>query len=441
MSMAIAFTDHVFTLIWPIPRDMTAMTRPNLTIDPARLWRDLMETARFGGTPRGGIRRLTLSEEDRQVRDWFRATCEGLGCTVTIDDVGNMFARRPGRDNDLPPIAVGSHLDTQPTGGKFDGVLGVLAGVEMLRTMVAAGYVTTAPLEIINWTNEEGSRFAPAMLASGVFAGVFPPAYAHDRKDRDGIAFGTALDAIGYRGPEKPGGHRLGALFELHIEQGPILEAEDKTIGIVTGVQAARWYEVTVTGQDAHTGATPMSLRKDALLGAARIVDGINALTMRPAHKGTNGSVGLLEVSPNSRNTVPGSVFFCVDLRHPDDSRLDALEADFRTLLSETLTPLDLAYEETCIWSSPAVHFDPRLIDCVRHGALRHNLPTRELVSGAGHDAAYIARIAPTTMIFVPCAGGVSHNESESATITDCGAGTQVLLEAVIELDQRLHGS
>ena len=417
------------------------MTRPNLTIDPARLWNDLMETARFGGTPKGGIRRLTLSEEDRQVRDWFRTTCEGLGCTVTVDDVGNMFARRPGRNNDLPPIAIGSHLDTQPTGGRFDGVLGVLAGVEVLRTMKAAGYVTTAPIEVINWTNEEGSRFAPAMLASGVFAGVFPADYAHGRMDRDGVAFSAALDAIGYRGPEKPGGHKLGAMFELHIEQGPILEAENRTIGIVTGVQAARWYEVTVTGQDAHTGATPMHLRKDALLGAARIVDGLNALAARPEHRGTNASVGLLEVSPNSRNTVPGTVFFCVDLRHPEDSRLDALEAGFRALLARTLPDIGLAFEETCIWTSPAVHFDAALIDCVRHGAARHNLPTRELVSGAGHDAAYIARVAPTTMIFVPCAGGVSHNESESATIADCGAGTQVLLEAVIECDQRMNGA
>jgi beta-ureidopropionase / N-carbamoyl-L-amino-acid hydrolase len=441
MSMAIAFICHAFRLAGSLSKGMTPMTRLNLIIDPARLWNDLMETARFGGTARGGIRRLTLSDEDRQVRDWFRTTCEELGCTVSIDDVGNMFARRAGRNNDLPPIAIGSHLDTQPTGGKFDGVLGVLAGVEVLRTMVTAEYVTTAPIEVINWTNEEGSRFAPAMLASGVFAGVFPPGYAHERKDRDGVSFGTALDAIGYRGPEKPGGHRLGAMFELHIEQGPILEAENRTIGIVTGVQAARWYEVTVTGQDAHTGATPMNLRKDALLGAARIVDRLNALTALPVHKGTNASVGLLEVAPNSRNTVPGSVFFCVDLRHPEDSRLDALEAGFRALLGETLAPLGLSWEETCIWSSPAVHFDPRLIDCVRHGAARHNLPTRELVSGAGHDAAYIARVAPTTMIFVPCAGGVSHNESESATIADCGAGTQVLLEAVIEFDQRMHGA
>lgn len=417
------------------------MTRPNLTIDPARLWNDLMETARFGATARGGIRRLTLSEEDRQVRDWFRATCEGLGCTVTVDDVGTMYARRPGRDNSLPPIAIGSHLDTQPTGGKFDGILGVLAGIEVLRTMAAAGYVTTAPLEVINWTNEEGSRFAPAMLASGVFAGVFPPGYALERADRDGIAFGTALDGIGYRGAVAHRGHRLGAMFELHIEQGPILEAEEKTIGVVTGVQGVRWYEVTVTGQDAHTGATPMHLRKDALLGAARVVDGLSALAARPEHKGSNASVGLLEVSPNSRNTVPGSVFFCVDLRHPEDDRLDALEAGFRAMLRDSLTPLGLTWEESCIWSSPAVHFDTRLIDCVRHGAARHALPTRDLVSGAGHDAAYIARVAPTTMIFVPCAGGISHNEAESATLGDCGAGAQVLLEAVIECDQRLNGA
>jgi N-carbamoyl-L-amino-acid hydrolase len=417
------------------------MIRPNLPVDPARLWNDLTETARIGGTPGGGIRRLTLSDEDRQVRDWFRATCEALDCVVSVDSVGNMFARRAGRNEALPPIAIGSHLDTQPTGGRFDGVLGVLAGIEVLRTLKAAGYVTHAPVEVVNWTNEEGARFAPAMLASGVFAGVFTQAYADERTDRNGIAFGQALEAIGYRGPARPGDHRLSAMFELHIEQGPILEAEGATIGIVTGVQATRWYEITVTGQDAHTGATPMHLRKDALLGAARLVDAVNGLATEGKHPGSNASVGLLEVSPNSRNTVPGSVFLCVDLRHPDDTRLDALEADFRAVLGKVLEPLGLTWEESCIWSSPAVRFDAGLIDCVRRGAERHGFGTREVVSGAGHDAAYVARVAPTTMIFVPCAGGVSHNEAESATLADCGAGAQVLLEAVIDFDQRTFGA
>src|SRR5690242_11153974 len=245
----------------------------NLAINPQRLWDTIMETAKFGGTVKGGIRRLTLSDEDKRVRDWFKAQCEALGCTVEVDEVGNMFARRPGKNNALPPICMGSHLDTQPTGGKFDGVLGVLGALEVMRTLHATGYETNAPLEIVNWTNEEGSRFAPAMLASGVFAGAFTRDFAYRREDRDGKSFAAELDRIGYKGDEPVGKRKLGAMFELHIEQGPILEAEGKMIGVVTGVQGMRWYEVTVHGQEAHTGATPMNLRKNALLGASRMVE------------------------------------------------------------------------------------------------------------------------------------------------------------------------
>ncbi len=413
--------------------------RTNLTIDPQRLWDTLMETARFGGTAKGGIKRLTLTDEDKQVRDWFKAQAESLGCTVTVDEVGNMFARRPGRRDDLPPIAIGSHLDTQPTGGKFDGVLGVLGALEALRTLVLAGYETNAPIEVVNWTNEEGSRFAPAMLCSGVFAGVFTTEYANGREDRDGKRFGDELERIGYRGAEKAGGHELGALFELHIEQGPILEAEDRVIGVVQGVQGMRWYEVTVTGQDAHTGATPMHLRKNALLGAARMIERVHriALDHAPAAVGT---VGLVEVRPNSRNVVPGEVFFCVDFRHPDEAVLDRMEAQFRAALPEVMAPLQLEFDGKRIWESPAVAFDPELIECVRKGAEQAGYPMRDMVSGAGHDACYIARVAPTTMIFVPCLGGVSHNESESTTFEECAAGAQVLLNAVLEYDRRFAG-
>src|ERR1700742_4218056 len=245
----------------------------NLRIDAERLWGELMETAAIGGTPKGGICRLTLTDLDRQVRDWFKARCEALGCNVNVDDMGAMFARRPGQRNDLPPIAMGSHLDTQPTGGKFDGVLGVLGALEALRTLVEAGYETYAPIEVVNWTNEEGSRFAPAMVSSGVFGGAIEKAWAESRTDRDGVTFAAALQSIGYRGAETCGAHPLSAFFELHIEQGPILEAEGKDIGVVTGVQAMRWYEVMITGQDAHTGATPMHLRKNALLGAAQMIE------------------------------------------------------------------------------------------------------------------------------------------------------------------------
>jgi beta-ureidopropionase / N-carbamoyl-L-amino-acid hydrolase len=409
----------------------------NLQIDAQRLWDSLMATAQIGATAKGGICRLTLTDLDRQVRDWFKARCEELGCTVFVDEVGNMFARRPGKRPDMPPIAMGSHLDTQPTGGKFDGVLGVLGALEAMRTLHDFGYETNAPIEIVNWTNEEGSRYAPAMLASGVFAGVFTPDFAYSRSDRDGKSFHDELQRIGYKGDEKAGARTFGAMFELHIEQGPILEDEQKMIGVVQGVQGMRWYEVNVTGQDAHTGATPMRLRKNALLGAARMIDRVDAIAHEHAPDAV-GTVGLIENKPNSRNVIPGEVFFTVDFRHPDDKVLDVMEAKFRASLADILTPLKLAYSEARIWDSPAVKFAPELIDCVRVGADKAGFKSRDIISGAGHDAAYIARVAPTTMIFVPCLGGISHNEAESTTFEECAAGAQVLLNAVLEYDRRL---
>jgi N-carbamoyl-L-amino-acid hydrolase len=414
------------------------MPTQNLQIDGKRLWDTLMETARFGATPKGGLCRLTLSDPDRAVRDWFKAQCEALGLTVTIDDMGNMFARRPGKSaKNLAPIAMGSHLDTQPTGGKFDGVLGVLAALEAMRTLCAAGYDTHAPIEIVNWTNEEGARFAPPMLASGVFAGVFSRDYAYARTDRDGKAFGAELDRIGYRGATPAGSHTFSAMFELHIEQGPVLEAENRTIGVVQGAQGVRWYEITVTGQEAHTGATPMTMRRNALLGAARMIERIDAIARENAPDAV-GTVGLIESRPNSRNVVPGEVFFSVDFRHPDESVLDAMEAELYAALPALLAPLQLTYSETRIWSAAPVKFSPDLIDCVRKGAAQASFPTRDMISGAGHDAVYVSRVAPTTMIFVPCAGGISHNEAESTQPDECAAGAQVLLNAVLEFDRRL---
>ena len=409
----------------------------NLQINPQRLWDTIMETAQFGATQKGGICRLTLTDLDRKVRDWFKARCEAFGCTVSVDEVGNMFARRPGRNNALAPIAMGSHLDTQPTGGKFDGVLGVLGALEALRTLHETGYETNAPIEIVNWTNEEGSRFAPAMLASGVFASAFTPDYAYSRTDRDGKTFGDELSRIGYRGPEKAGARTFSAMFELHIEQGPILEDEQKMIGIVQGVQGMRWYEVTVTGQEAHTGATPMRLRKNALVGAARMIERIEAIALEHAPEAV-GAVGLIENKPNSRNVVPGEVFFTVDFRHPDDKVLDVMEQKLRAALADILPAAKLTYEEKRIWDSPAVKFAPDLIACVRAGTDKAGFKSRDMISGAGHDAAYIARVAPTTMIFVPCAGGISHNEAESTSFDECAAGAQVLLNAVLEFDRRL---
>jgi N-carbamoyl-L-amino-acid hydrolase len=348
-----------------------------------------------------------------------------------------MFARREGSRPELAPIAIGSHLDTQPTGGRYDGVIGVLAGLEILRCLDAAGFRTHAPIEVINWTNEEGARFAPAMLASGTFAGVFSEGAANASTDRGGVSFGAALDAIGYRGPVPVGGHPLAAHFELHIEQGPILEAEALTIGVVTGVQSIRWYEATLLGSDGHAGATPMRLRRDALLGTARVIEAVNRVAAAHAPDAV-GTVGLIESRPNSRNVVPGEVFFTVDLRHPDDAVLAAMDREFRDAITgiADAAGLELTLEQS--WEAPAVHFDAGCIETVREAAASCGYASRDLVSGAGHDSAYIARVAPTSMIFVPCAGGLSHNEAEHAEQSDVAAGANVLLRAVLETDRRL---
>ena len=341
----------------------------NLKIDPEKLWDDLMETARIGATEKGGICRLTLTDLDRQVRDWFKARAQALGCTVTVDDMGAMFARRAGQRADVPPIALGSHLDTQPTGGKFDGCLGVHAALEVLRILHESGYETFAPIEVVNWTNEEGSRFTPAMVSSGVFASAFDPDWAASRQDRSGVTFADALQAIGYRGPHKCGaGHPLSAFFELHIEQGPTLESESKDIGIVTGIQGIRWFEVNVTGDERHAGTTPMLLRKDALLGAARMIERINAIALAHAPLAVS-TVGLIETKPNSPNVVPGAVFFTVDLRHPDPATLDAMEQSLHGLIEEIAAAMGIETAVKRILDQPPVRFDAGCIEAVRPAA------------------------------------------------------------------------
>jgi N-carbamoyl-L-amino-acid hydrolase len=408
----------------------------NLKIDPERLWDDLMQTARIGATPKGGICRLTLTELDREVRDWFTARAEALGCAVTVDDMGNMFARRPGQRNDIPPIGMGSHLDTQPTGGKFDGTLGVHAALEALAALTRAGYETFAPVEVVNWTNEEGSRFTPALIASGVFAGVFTHDWAYARADRAGETFGGALDKIGYRGLQRCGDHKLSAFFEVHIEQGPYLEEDGKDIGVVTGVQAMRWYEVTVTGQDSHAGTTPMTRRHDALLGAARLVDVVNAAARKfPSAVGT---VGLLEVKPGSPNVVPGEIYFTIDVRDPDAAVLDTMESEIAAAAKRTESELGLTIAMKNIWTQPATRFDAGCVAAVRAAAKVSGCSTRDMISGAGHDAAYVSRVAPTSMIFVPCKDGISHNEAEFSSKEQCAAGAQVLLQAVLDYDRQL---
>lgn len=410
----------------------------NLHIDGAALWTDLMETAQFGGTEKGGVRRLTLTKEDKLVRDWFMRTCQSLGCEVSYDSMGNLFARRPGQDNNLPPITMGSHLDTQPTGGKFDGILGVLGGLAVLRTLHQSGYATRHPIELINWTNEEGSRFSPPMMCSGVFAGIFTEAEVLEKRDRAGIRFGDELDAIGYRGEEVCGQHPISAYFELHIEQGPILEAEDKTIGIVTGIQGARWYEVTVRGKDAHAGSTPMTLRHDALVATAGMIEAVSKVAKAHGPSAV-GTVGLIENRPNSSNVVPGEVFFTVDIRDPDDAVVLRMEKELKTLMEKIASDNQVTVEIVQIWDAPAVHFDPACIGMVEQTTQEKGYSARRIVSGPGHDAGYLAHIAPTAMIFVPCKDGLSHNEEESILEGDAEKGANVLLGAILKADTELN--
>lgn len=405
----------------------------NIRINTGRLWESLMQMAEIGATAAGGSCRLALTEEDRAGRDLFKQWCETAGCTVEVDQVGNMYATRPGASGAplAPPVATGSHLDTQPTGGKFDGVFGVLAGLEVIRTLNDHGIRTEAPIEVINWTNEEGSRFAPAMLASGVFAGLFDKDYAFERTDCAGIRFDDALSAIGYAGDLEPGARKFRALFEAHIEQGPILERHEQTIGVVTGGQGQRWYDVSLIGRDSHTGTTPMDARRDALAAAAVLVTHIEAIAN--AHAPGVATVGALTVLPNSRNTIPGRVDMTIDLRHPDDATLTSM-ARAVVHARDAITAqrgVDIELDE--IWYSPPTPFDPDCISAVKQATETLGYAHREMVSGAGHDAIQVASVAPTAMIFVPCADGLSHNEAESATPADLAAGCNVLLHAMLD--------
>ncbi len=405
----------------------------NLKIDGDRLWASLMELAEIGATEKGGVCRLALTDLDRAGRDLFVRWCEEAGCTVSVDGVGNVFARRPGKDAALPPVMAGSHLDSQPTGGKFDGAYGVLAGLEAVRTLNDFGIETDAPVEIVAWTNEEGSRFSPPMMGSGAFAGVFGADEVLARPDNvTGALLGDELSRIGYDGEAPVGGREIGAYFEAHIEQGPILENEGRTIGVVTGAQGQRWYEVTVTGQEAHAGPTPMTLRRDALVAAARMIDAVNRLghDFPPEACAT---VGFVESSPNSRNTIPGRVFFTVDLRHPDNATLTAMDRRLRNDFAGIAEAAGCTADVVDFWEYPATAFDEACVSAVRDAAVQGGLLWRDIVSGAGHDAVYIARIAPAAMIFIPCEGGISHNEIENATREDCAAGAQVLIQAMLD--------
>jgi beta-ureidopropionase / N-carbamoyl-L-amino-acid hydrolase len=422
------------------PTAMSTRTRfdpapgTRLAVNGPRLWDQLMGLARIGATPRGGVCRLALTELDRQARHFFIERARELGCSIRIDAIGNLFARRAGADNDLPAIATGSHIDTQPTGGRFDGNYGVLAGLEVLATLNDAGVQTHAPLEVCVWTNEEGSRFVPVMMGSGVYAGAFTLDHVLAQRDADGTTVREALVAIGQAGAAPAaladGAPRFGAYFEAHIEQGPVLEDAGVTIGVVTGALGQRWYDCTVSGMEAHAGPTPMGLRRDALLPAAALVQRVNAIAMAEQLHG-RGTVGVMRVHPNSRNVIPGRVQFTVDFRHADDAGLQRMDAALRAAVAELASPgVTIAVEPVVYF--PPQPFDPELIGLVRAGAAGAGLSHMEVVSGAGHDAVYVARTAPAAMIFVPCKDGISHNEIEDAKPEHLQAGADVLLHAML---------
>jgi N-carbamoyl-L-amino-acid hydrolase len=405
-------------------RDMTR-TLPNLQINSARLWDEIHETAKFGGTRKGGVRRLTLSDEDRLVRDWFRSACEAAGCEVHVDALGSMFAIRPGRDKSKLPVGIGSHLDTQPTGGKFDGVLGVLSGLEVIRTLNEAGIETDAPICLVNWTNEEGSRFAPAMMASGAYAGDFTVDDILSRKDADGVTVAAALDGIGYAGGEPVGKRRLGAFVELHIEQGPILEREKKTIGVVERGQGILWYDGRISGVERHA-STPMEYRQDALVALAEIVLAAEKIAKSRAPNAV-ATIGEAVIAAPSRNVVPGEIAFTMDMRSPDGAIMTALDADIRSAIADigARRRVDIAFDN--VWRKPPTIFDTNVVGAVGYS-------NRRITSGAGHDACNLNAVVPTAMIFVPCKDGLSHNELEDATQGDCAAGANVLLHTTLAL-------
>jgi N-carbamoyl-L-amino-acid hydrolase len=388
-----------------------------------------MELARIGATPKGGVRRLTLTDTDREARDLFARWARDAGLEVAVDAIGNMFARRAGSDPSLPPVVMGSHLDSQPSGGKFDGAYGVMAGLEVLRTLNEAGVRTRAPLEVVSWTNEEGSRFTPVMMGSGVFAGVFPLGHVLEQEDVDRTTVEDALRSIGYAGDAPP--HRLGGYFEAHIEQGPVLEDTKTTIGVVQGALGQRWFDAVISGQDAHAGPTPMELRKDALIAASRVVLEVNRIALAfPDY--ARGTVGSMQVKPNSRNVVPGEVRMSVEFRNQKDETLTKMVAALRESLKAIEADCRVAIELAEVTYFPPCHFDPSAVGAVREAAAALGFSHRDIVSGAGHDAVYVARVAPAAMIFVPCEGGISHNEIENATPSDLAAGCNVLLHAAL---------
>jgi len=409
-----------------------SLSGKNIRINGERLWDSLMNMAEIGPGVAGGNNRQTLTDDDAKGRELFQKWCVSAGCSMGVDSMGNMFATRPGVDPEALPVYVGSHLDTQPTGGKYDGVLGVLGGLELVRTLNDLNIKTKHPIVVTNWSNEEGTRFAPAMLSSGVFAGVHSEDWAKSRVDANGKSFGDELERIGWVGDEIVGSRQMHAMFELHIEQGPILEAEKVDIGVVTHGQGLSWTQVTIVGKDAHTGSTPMHMRKNAGLGMAKILALVDAIALDHGPHAV-GAAGHIDVYPNSRNVIPGKVIFTVDFRSPDLSVMQNMENRLRSEGQSVADSLGLEIEFDKVGGFDPVTFDDNCVGAVRNAAEKLGYSQMDIISGAGHDACWINRVAPTAMIMCPCVDGLSHNEAEEITKDWATAGADVLLHAVLE--------
>ena len=406
-----------------------------LRINGERLWQSLMDLAAIGATEKGGVKRLALTDLDRQGRDLVVKWGREAGLDVTVDQIGNVFMRRAGHNASALPIVTGSHVDTQPTGGKFDGNYGVLAGLEVVRTLNDMNIQTEAPIEVAFWTNEEGSRFVPVMMGSGVFCGAFSLETAYAARDVEGRTVREELERIGYLGDEVPGEHPIGAYFETHIEQGPVLEDAGKVIGVVPAVMGLSWYDCTVTGMEAHAGPTPMGLRRDALQVATGIMQEVVQIANRYPPYG-RGTVGMVQVFPNSRNVIPGQVKFSIDLRNVNDALLNTMHEEMLAFVATTRKESGLAIEIERVSCYPPCPFHPDCVNAVRAATEKLGYSSMDVVSGAGHDAIYAARVAPSGMIFVPCKDGISHNEIEDAQPAHLEAGCNVLLHAMLERAQ-----